>query len=117
MIENDQKGWYGAFSTIGKYSAERYHVITHKDKILNTKTQTDQIAQIADFLKRNGYHNIYGETKVKTNESLDDSQLDIIEDNIDIFQLDTNKKISKERYKKIKKTKFNKTSFSISQNK
>ena len=99
MIENDQKGWYGAFSTIGKYSAERYHVITHKDKILNTKTQTDQIAQIADFLKRNGYHNIYGETKVKTNESLDDSQLDIIEDNIDIFQLDTNKKISKDTKK------------------
>ena len=105
MIENDQKGWYGAFSTVGKYSAEGYHVIKNKDKILNTQTKRDQKYQITDFLLRNGYHNIYGETNIKTKESIDDSQLDIIEDNIDIFQLDTKNKITSKEKKKSKKNK------------
>jgi len=103
MIENEQKGWHGAFSSIGKYSAEKYHVITHKDEILNRKTSLDERDTVANFLRRNGYHNIFGETKPKTSESLDDSQLDIIEDNIDIFQLDTKKKVPKDKKKKSKK--------------
>ncbi len=103
MIENEQKGWHGAFSSIGKYSAEKYHIITHKDEILNRKTSLDERDTVANFLRRNGYHNIFGETKPKTSESLDDSQLDIIEDNIDIFQLDTKKKVPKDKKKKSKK--------------
>ncbi len=103
MIENEQKGWHGAFSSIGKYSAEKYHIITHKDEILNRKTSLDERDTVANFLRRNGYHNIFGETKPKTSESLDDSQLDIIEDNIDIFQLDTKKKVPKDKKKNQKK--------------
>ena len=100
MLENEQKGWHGAYSIIGKYSAEKYHIITHKDEILSRKTSLNDRSTITNFLRRNGYHNIFGENKPKISESLDDSQLDIIEDNIDIFQLDSKKPIAQENIKK-----------------
>lgn len=92
MYENQAKGSYGAYSATGKQSALNYHVITHKDQILNPKSQKNCDEIIVDFLKRNKYNNIAQDKQVENvNEdaSIDD-QLDTIEDNIDIFQMDKN---------------------------
>ena len=40
MIENEAKGWYGCYSKIGKQSAEKYFVVTHKDEIFNREFKT-----------------------------------------------------------------------------
>lgn len=37
MNENNAKGWHGSYSTIGRISAERFHVILMKNEILNEK--------------------------------------------------------------------------------
>ena len=35
MFENDAKGWFGNYSVAGRNSAEKYHIIVHKEEILN----------------------------------------------------------------------------------
>jgi 5'(3')-deoxyribonucleotidase len=35
MFENDAKGWFGSYSVAGRNSAEKYHIIVHKEEILN----------------------------------------------------------------------------------
>ena len=58
MFENDTKGWYGSYSIAGRESAEKYHIVVHKDEILNIgnkklKTREifspDEIQQIESF--------------------------------------------------------------------
>ena len=58
MFENDAKGWYGSYSIAGRESAEKYHIVVHKDEILNIgnkklKTREifspDEIQQIESF--------------------------------------------------------------------
>ena len=37
MLLNDTKGSLGMFSSVGKNSAEKYHILTKKDEIINGK--------------------------------------------------------------------------------
>jgi len=37
MFENDTKGWYGSYSTAGRESAEKYHIVIHKKEILQNE--------------------------------------------------------------------------------
>ena len=37
MFENDTKGWFGSYSTAGRESAEKYHIVIHKDEILKNE--------------------------------------------------------------------------------
>ena len=105
MLENNARGWHGAYSTIGRHSAEKYHVILHKDQILNTRTTKQAKQVIVDFLKRNNYTNIENDKDVLnlSNYSVN-NQLDAIEDNIDIFQLNPDE-LARERSKAKKKAK------------
>ena len=103
MLENTARGWHGAYSTIGRHSAEKYHVILHKDQILNQRTTKQAKQVIVDFLKRNNYTNIENDKEVLnlSNYSVN-NQLDAIEDNIDIFQLNPDD-LAKDRNKTTKK--------------
>lgn len=92
MFENKARGWHGAFSTVGRNSAEKYHIIIHKDDIMKKRTKLETQQLIVNFLKRNNYSNIENDRE-NLNTSGDisnDNQLDALEDNIDIFQLDKN---------------------------
>jgi hypothetical protein len=108
MLENEAKGSFGAYSKIGRTSAQKYHVISHKDEILNNITYNNannNKERVINFLKRNGYHNIVGDTQKENFEkNLDDSQIDAIEDNIDIFALDNKNNftdMNKQKQKKL----------------
>ena len=46
MFENKAKGWYGSYSKIGRSSAEKFFVITHKEDILNGETKKVKIKDI-----------------------------------------------------------------------
>ena len=63
MMENDEKGSYGAYSSVGKNSVEIFANIRRKDIILNPQNSNKNRQSIIDFLKRNGYHNIMGISK------------------------------------------------------
>ena len=43
MLENDAKGWHGSFSAAGRNSAEKYHMIVHKDSIIAGRTKKKKI--------------------------------------------------------------------------
>ena len=58
MFENKARGWHGAFSTVGRNSAEKYHIIIHKDDIMKKRTKLETQQLIVNFLKRNNYSNI-----------------------------------------------------------
>ena len=109
MLENEAKNSFGAYSKIGRTSAQKYNVITHKDEILENinnlnANKTNQRERVINFLKRNGYHNIVGDTQKENFEkNLDDSQIDAIEDNIDIFALDNKNTFSELNKQKQKK--------------
>ena len=95
-IKNEEKGYYGCFSKAGKYSAEILTNIRLKDNLLNPKDNRFKNKEAAiNFLKRNGYHNIYGDDKkvniIMENE-LNDSVIEEIEEEIDVF-----KKIEKKK--------------------
>ena len=110
MVKNDKKGYYGSFSKAGKNSTEIYTNIRQKDILLNPGKFGKQTRSVIDFLKRNGYHNIYGDkTAIKKvqNEELNDSQIEEIEEEVDIFKMEEKKK--DETKKKKKKLKKNKT--------
>ena len=111
MIENDAKGSYGAFSTMGKITAEVFINIKKKDKIINPKRNKGNNQIIVNFLKRNNYDNIEGDTKkeaVKDNndKNLDESEVEEPEEESDIFEIneeEEKKKKEKENEKNKKK--------------
>ena len=108
MLENDAKGTYGAYSSAGKNSAENFANVRKKDKILNPQNYLKNKQSIIDFLKRNGYHNIHGdeqELKKVNNEDLDESQLEEVEEEIDIFKLEAKKNFIKKTKSITKKKK------------
>lgn len=110
MLENDEKGSYGAYSSVGKNSIEIFANIRRKDKILNPQNSSKNKLSIIDFLKRNGYHNIHGDDqqfKHIKNEDLDESQLEEVEEEIDIFKMEATKKLNKKPTEKKKKKKIN----------
>ena len=99
-MENDNKGTYGAYSSAGKNSAEIFANVRRKDKILNPQNYLKNKQAVIDFLKRNGYHNIHGdeeELKKVNNEDLDESQLEEVEEEIDIFKLEAKKNFIKKQ--------------------
>ena len=108
MLENEDKGSYGAYSAVGKNSIEIFANIRRKDKILNPQSYNKNKISIIDFLKRNGYHNIHGDDqKLKTNrnEDLDESQLEEVEEEIDIFKMEATRKLNKKPTQRKKKKK------------
>ena len=87
MLENTLKGWHGAFSRLGKYSAEKYNVVLKKDKILNSSNQTNTKEIIRNFLHRNKYTNIYNDKDgLNLSNYSTNKELDAIEDKNDIFK-------------------------------
>ena len=108
MIRNDAKGFFGAFSKTGKNSAEILSNVRQKDRLLNPQKYKGDNLSVINFLKRNGYHNIYGDNeiiKMIKDEDLDDSQIEEVEEEIDIFKLAKKENKEIERTKKPKKEK------------
>ena len=75
MFENEAKGWHGSYSTAGRNSAEKYHIIIHKDEILSNEPKKIRIKDI------------FTPDEPQPVESL--------EDNIDIFKVYSNDQKSK----------------------
>ena len=89
-IKNEERGYYGCFSKAGKVSVEFLSNIKNKDSLINEKEDKSKNKDaMVNFLKRNGYHNIYGDDKfvnyVVENE-LDDSAIEEINEEIDVFK-------------------------------
>ena len=98
LIKSDLKGYFGSFSKAGKNSAQILANIRQKDRLLNPQKYKGNNKSIVNFLKRNGYHNIYGDDEmikmIKDNE-LDESQIEEVEEEIDIFKMqDTKPKVN-----------------------
>jgi hypothetical protein len=115
MLENEAKGSFGAFSSIGRITAETFINIKRKDLILNPKKNTGNKQIIIDFLKRNKYANIEGdlkeeEIKEPNEKNLDDSEIEDIEEESDIFALDKEEE-QKRKEKAKKKAMINKDPF------
>ena len=109
MIENDEKGSYGAYSAVGKNSIDVFSNVRRKDIILNPQNYGKNKVSIIDFLKRNGYHNIHGDDqqfKHGRNEDLDESQLEEVEEEIDIFKMEATRKLNKKPTEKKNKKKI-----------
>ena len=107
MLENEEKGSYGAYSSAGKNSVELFTNVRKKDSILFPQNTMKNKLSIISFLKRNGYHNIYGDdTELKHHlmDELDESQLEEVEEEIDIFKVQVKKNLNKNSVvKKVKK--------------
>lgn len=89
MLENDAKGSYGAFSNLGRITANNHNLIKNKDKILYPEKRPPSSEIIINFLRRNKYHNIEGDREHQRQKSDDNnSEIEEIEENIDIFKLD-----------------------------
>ena len=105
MLENDAKNSYGAFSSSGKASIQLYNGLRERKKILDKKRlNTNNQEKIINFLRRNGYHNIHGEKKEYqhySNDDFDESQIQEIEQEIDIFRSEINQ-IQKKKSKSSK---------------
>jgi hypothetical protein len=108
LIKSDAKGYFGAFSKAGKNSAEILANIRQKDRLLNPQKYKGNNKSVINFLKRNGYHNIYGDNEmikmIKDNE-LDDSQIEEVEEEIDIFKMEDKKPNENLQFKKKPKIK------------
>ena len=109
-IKNDEKGYFGCFSKEGKYSAEVLANIRMKDKLLNPKkNRLKNKEAIVNFLKRNGYHKIYLDDKkvdIVADNELNDSVIEEIEEEIDVFdKIEKNKESNNNMYKSVKKKK------------
>ena len=101
-IKNDEKGYFGCFSKAGKNSVEFLSNIRMKDVLLNPKKNSFKNKQaMINFLKRNGYNNIHGDDKkvnlIMENE-LDDSGMEQVEEEIDIFKKVKTKNNNKKKY-------------------
>ncbi len=46
MFENDAKGWHGSYSISGRNSAEKYHLIIHKDEILKNELKKYRVKDV-----------------------------------------------------------------------
>ena len=118
-IKNEDKGYFGCFSKAGKNSAEILTNIRMKDSLLNPKKSFKNNKEaMVNFLKRNGYHNIYGDDKkveIVIDNELNDSVIEDMEEEIDIFKKfkvknkknkNEKNKINKNKSKEIKKKYF-----------
>ena len=94
-IKNDEKGYFGCFSKAGKNSVEFLSNIRMKDVLLNpNKNRFKNKKAMINFLKRNGYHNIYGDDKkvdLITENGLNDSLIEEVEEDIDVFKKEETK--------------------------
>ena len=116
MIQNDAKGSYGAFSTMGKITAEVFINIKKKDKIINPKRNNGNNQIIINFLKRNNYDNIEGDIKkedLKDNndKNLDESEVEEPEEESDIFEINEEEEKKKKEMEKNKNKKKRGDSF------
>ena len=107
-FNNEKKNSFGSFSQAGKISAKQFQMIVNKDKILNNNKKNNKLI-LNNFLKRNGYNNIFLEENKKDrflnsndDDDLNDSNLNILEDEINIFEIESKKlKKSTKKTKKI----------------
>ena len=116
MLENEAKGSYGAFSSIGRITAETFINIKRKDIILNPKKNTGNKQIIIDFLKRNKYTNIDGDIKEEeikdpNENNLDDSEIQDMEEESDIFALNKEEEAKKKEMLRKKKEMANRDPF------
>ena len=88
MLENDTKGWHGSFSAAGRNSAEKYHMIVHKDSIIAGKGRKKKVFGFFQDDDENG-----------------SNQNDLNDDHVDIFNLPFNTAEEKEKERKLKKQK------------
>ena len=102
IIKNDAKGSFGAFSNIGRATVISFMNIRKQDSILNPKTKKDNKNAIIDFLKRNKYNNIEGDTsqeEIKDDQDFnEESENEESIEEQDIFDL---KEEEKEKNKKM----------------
>lgn len=105
LLNNEKKGNFGSFSQAGRISAKQFQMIVNKDKILNSK-QFDHKKILNNFLKRNGYQNIFFDDNKKDrffkqnsndDDDLSDSKLNVLEDEINIFEIESKKLNSQEK--------------------
>ena len=105
LLNNEKKGNFGSFSQAGRISAKQFQMIVNKDKILNSK-QFDHKKILNNFLKRNGYQNIFFDDNKKDrffkqnsndDDDLNDSKLNVLEDEINIFEIESKKLNSQEK--------------------
>ena len=89
MLENDAKGWHGSFSAAGRNSAEKYHMIVHKDSIIAGRTKKKKIFGFFSTEEDNANNN----------------QNEINDDHVDIFNLPFNTAEEKEKEKILRKQK------------
>ena len=83
MFENETKGWYGSYSTVGRNSAEKYPMIIQKEKILKDQCQKKPIKNY-----------------FTTNDDKENLKL-AIEDTEDIFSQNTKRRTKKSKKKKV----------------
>ncbi len=96
-FNNEKKNSFGSFSQAGKISTKQFQMIVNKDKILNNEKKNNKLI-LNNFLKRNGYNNIFLEENKKDrflnsndDDDLNDSNLNILEDEINIFEIESKK--------------------------
>lgn len=78
MFENETKGWHGSYSLAGRSSAEKYHLVINKDKI---------VSGLKSKIKIKGFFTQDDEDAINQNE--------IISQYVDIFAKDNKKGTNK----------------------
>ena len=91
MHENNAKGWHGSYSVVGRISAEKYHVILMKNKILEEKERKKKVNSF--LIPSDSF-----ESKKKLKPG---------EDEIDIFEETPKKKVETEINEEKEETKNN----------
>ena len=101
IIKNDAKGSFGAFSNIGRVTANSFINIKKKDFILHPERHLNGKQSIINFLKRNKYNNTEGDEskeEIRDDDFEEESENEELEEH-DIFD------IKEEELNKIKKNK------------
>ena len=104
MFENEAKGWHGCYSSIGRNSAEQYHLILIKDSILSGRSKKKKIKDYFstdDNLTKNNNNKTEEEKDIFTEPSTKDKILEkkeILKNRKEICEPYTNKDIP-EKYK------------------
>ena len=101
IIKNDAKGSFGAFSNLGRVTANSFINIKKQDFILHPEKHLNGKQSIINFLKRNKYNNIEGDEskeEIRDDDFEEESENEELEEH-DIFD------IKEEELNKIKKNK------------
>ena len=104
MFENEAKGWHGSYSSVGRTSAEQYHLILIKDVILSGRCKKKRIKDYFstdDNLAKSNSNNTEEERDIFTEPSTKDKilqKLEVLKNRKEICEPFVNKDIP-EKYK------------------